>query len=77
MSTDKYLTGIIVTGERKNGKGEIINPVFLKYHNIRNDENNIKRFMDFAKKNVKRLQYVNFYWKDSEEYAFRRYFELI
>jgi hypothetical protein len=75
MLNDNYLNAIIVCGKReKRVGGLVINPQFLKYHNIRNSPGLITAFMKFAA-TKKDAQYVNFYYKQSEMYAFRRYFE--
>jgi hypothetical protein len=75
MLDDNYLNAIIVCGMReKKVSGLVINPQFLKYHNIRNTPGMIRAFMKFAgtKKNA---QYVNFYFKKTELFAFRQHLE--
>ena len=75
MLNDNYLNAIIVTGIReKRAGGMLTNPEFKKYHNIRNTPGNINAFLKFAG-TFKQAQYVNFYFKQSELFAFRRYLE--
>ena len=66
MRTGKYLDATIMV--YIDGRRE-----FKKYRKIKDTDSRLEKFESFARRTFPLADYVNYYWNESQQYAFRRY----